>query len=87
MAHRNILNIRDENLDNSIYRIMPIEHLLEILDIRMLTLVKPEMWGDPFENLLLSGSARTADGEVVDFAPIRESVYAYQDDWDMRSGR
>lgn len=54
---------------------MPIHRLLEIFEIEKLTLVKPEKWDDPFENLLLKGTASTSTGEIVDFSPIRDSVY------------
>ncbi|MGH1430678.1 MAG: DUF2971 domain-containing protein [Neptuniibacter sp.] len=75
MAYQDTLNIARKDLDKEIYRIMPIHRLLEAFDIGKLTLVKPEKWDDPFENLLLKGTAKTTDGEIVDFSPIRDSVY------------
>ncbi len=75
MAYQDTLNIKSEDLDRKIYRIMPIHRLLEAFGIEKLTLVKPEKWDDPFENLLLKGTAKTSEGEVLDFAPIRDSVY------------
>jgi len=75
MAYQDKLNIKEEDLDKEIYRIMPIHRLLEIFDIEKLTLVKPEMWDDPFENLLLKGTAKTSDGKIVDFRSISDSVY------------
>lgn len=75
MAYQDKLNIKDEDLDKEIYRIMPIHRLLEVFETRRLTLVKPSMWDDPFENLLLNGTAKTSDGEVGDFSSIRDAVY------------
>ena len=75
MAYQDTLNIEEQDLDREIYRIMPIHRLLEAFAIGKLTLVKPEKWDDPFENLLLKGTAKTTDGEVLNFAPIRDSVY------------
>jgi hypothetical protein len=63
LAYQDILNIKDEDLDKEIYRIMPIHQLLEIFETKQLTLVKPSMWDDPFENLLLNVS------------PVRDAVY------------
>ncbi len=75
MAYQDTLNIKRKDLDREIYRIMPIHRLLEAFDIEKLTLVKPEMWDDPFENLLLKGTAKTSEGEILDFAPMRDAVY------------
>ncbi len=75
MAYQDTLNIKEENLDKNIYRIMPIDRLLEAFDIQQLTLVKPEEWDGPFENLLLKVTVKTSDGEVLDFSSLRDSVY------------
>jgi hypothetical protein len=75
LAYQDILNIKDEDLDKEIYRIMPIHQLLEIFETKQLTLVKPSMWDDPFENLLLNGTVKTSDGEGGDVSPVRDAVY------------
>ncbi|MGF1713231.1 hypothetical protein L4C37_22055 [Vibrio kagoshimensis] len=75
MAYRDTLNIPEDKLDREIFRIMPIDRLLEIFTDNKLTLVKPKLWDDPFENMLLNGFAKTSEGELVDFVPMRESVY------------
>ncbi len=75
MSYQDTLNIKNKDLDREIYRIMPIHRLLEAFDIEKLTLVKPEMWDDPFENLLLKGTAKTSEGETLNFSPIRDAVY------------
>jgi hypothetical protein len=75
VAYQDTLNIKEKDLDREIYRIMPIHRLLEAFYINKLTLVKPEKWGDPFENLLLKGTAKNLEVEVLNFDSIRESVY------------
>ena len=75
MAYHDTLNISKKDLYRDIYRIMPIHRLLEIFQTKLLTLVPPLKRDDPFENLLLNGTAKTSEGEVADFGPIRDSVY------------
>lgn len=75
MAYRDTLNIANDKMDREIYRIMPIDKLLQIFEIKKLTLVKPKLWDDPFENMLLNGVGKTSNGEQVDFSLLRDSVY------------
>jgi hypothetical protein len=51
--------------DSSIYRIFSVERLLELFATRKLTLVKPAMWDDPFENFILKSKALFENGEKV----------------------
>jgi len=74
MAYRDNLNFTEKELDKEIYRIMPIHRLLEIFSIKKLTLVRPEYWDDPFENLLLK-SVLILDGEPCSLENIRVAVY------------
>lgn len=46
------INISDHQLDRNIYRIIPFDRFMEILDHGMNVLVRPILWDDPFENLL-----------------------------------
>jgi hypothetical protein len=73
MPDINYLNLEDTNLDTPIYRIMSIFRILQMLQSRSLCLVKPKLWDDPFENLLLSSEFLYGD-EKVTFAS-RDSVY------------
>jgi len=75
MSYTCKLNIEDEDLDKEIYRVMPIHRMLEILDHKELTLVNPERWDDPFENLLLKNASIMHEGKARDFKPIRDAVY------------
>lgn len=74
MAYKDTLNIQEKDLDREIYRIMPIYRLLEIFDEKKLTLLKPEKWDDPYENLLLKGKALIG-GEPTELSTLKESVY------------
>lgn len=74
MAYQDKLNIPEKDLDKAIYRIMPIHRLLEIFTINKLTLVKPESWDDPFENLLLKGEI-IIDGERGSLQSLRDTIY------------
>lgn len=71
-----ILNFGDEfNLDSPVYRIFPINRLVELFNEKQNTLVKPLMWDDPFENLIFKQSAVLQNGVKVRFDSIREKFY------------
>ncbi len=46
------LNISDDLLDENIYRIIPFDRFMEMLEYRINVFIKPHLWDDPFENLL-----------------------------------
>ncbi|HKI55431.1 MAG TPA: DUF2971 domain-containing protein [Anaerolineales bacterium] len=71
----NYINLKSEELDKPIYRIMPVQRLLQCLDTNKLVLVPPRKWDDPFENLLLSAQVETSSGELGNMAPMRDSIY------------
>lgn len=73
MSFNNYINLKD-SLDKPIYRIMPINRFLQMLEDKKLTLVKPKKWDDPFENALLNCDIETPDGEIVSFS-AKDSVY------------
>jgi len=72
---KNYLNIPKGKRSRPIYRIMPIHRLLEIFNLGKMTLVKPEMWDDPFENWLLKSYGKTVNGELASFSNLRKSLY------------
>jgi hypothetical protein len=74
MTYRNFIKLDSEALDKPVYRIMPIHRLLQSLESKTLTLVKPKKWDDPFENALLASAFETSDGEQTTFA-AKDSVY------------
>ena len=74
MAYRNYINIDDSLLDRPVYRIMSMQRLLEALKKEQLSLVKPKLWDDPFENALLASAFEFPDGERVSFS-AKDAVY------------
>jgi hypothetical protein len=52
---RNLINYHPSLLDKNIYRVMPVHRLFELFESHELTLVQPNKWDDPFENLVLAG--------------------------------
>lgn len=58
----NIIGL-DEN--QTIYRIYKYEHLIDLLVRKRNTLVKPEKWNDPFENLLYKTPYPTKKGALL----------------------
>lgn len=71
-----ILNFpQDIDMKQSVYRVFPINRLLQLFKEKKNTLVKPSMWDDPFENVLLQQQAKTKEGIPVSFRPVREQFY------------
>lgn len=74
MPAHNYINLEESLFDKPIYRIMPIQRVLQILEDKQLVLVKPKKWDDPFENALLASAFEMENGEKTSFA-AKESVY------------
>ena len=75
MPDLNYINLADDELDQSIYRIMPVDRLLQCLDEKQLVLVPPSKWCDPFENWLLRSKVILSTGEIGDMNGIHDKVY------------
>jgi len=75
MPYNNFLHLLAADLDKPVYRIMPLNRLVECLTIKKLTLIKPKKWDDPFENWLLSATVKAASGELGTMEPIRNAVF------------
>jgi len=63
----------DAWIDRPIYRIFPISRFIQVLTTNTLTLVKPKLWDDPFENALLSSTFMMGE-ETTTFA-AKDAVY------------
>ena len=72
---RCVLNLDGVKLDTPVYRVYPIDRLIQLLTDKKNTLVKPAMWDDPFENLVFQQTATMSTGETVSFDGIREKYY------------
>lgn len=62
-----LINLKDADLDKSIYRIISLERLLELFVIKKNTLVRPTKWPDTFENFILKSKVRRSSGEIVQY--------------------
>ena len=69
----NAINIDD--LDETIYRIFPINWFTDLIKTRTNGLVNPAKWDDPFENFFLKNMAALPDGTIVSLASISEGWY------------
>jgi len=63
----NLIFLTEEDLDKPVYRIFSFERLREIFDEKILTLVKPKKWDDPFENFILKAEGQMNDGRPFGF--------------------
>ena len=74
MNSSNNIGIAEAELDQPIYRIFSLERFFQVLHKKQLTLVKPHLWDDPFENVLLKSEFKTASNETAVFE-AHDSVY------------
>ncbi len=49
-AKHSLVNL--ENDETAIYRLIEVHHLFELFESKLLTLVAPKLWDDPYENFL-----------------------------------
>lgn len=71
----NLINIKADESEQYIYRIMPIDRLLESFENQSLALVEPAKWDDPFENLLLKGLVPHSSNDAITSKLFRNSIY------------
>lgn len=70
MLHR--LNRKDENMlhisaDEEIYRIFSLNQFIKAVRMQRLTMVKPWLWEDPFENFLSKSTGYNRKGKIISF--------------------
>jgi hypothetical protein len=70
----NLVFLTEEDLDKPIYRIFSFQRLEKIFKERKLTLVKPKLWDDPFENFILNSTGRLPDGRQFQMG-FRDNFY------------
>lgn len=70
----NIISLTDPGV--ALTRVYSAKYFRKALNDRCLTLVKPEAWDDPFENILLKCSVRTLDGRTISLNALRGTLYA-----------
>ena len=72
---RCVLNFNSIDPETPVFRVFPIERLIELFKLKKNTLVKPILWDDPFENVIFQQSAEMKNGQKVSFSSIREKYY------------
>lgn len=70
----NSFNLEAKDLDIPIYRVFKIRHLRNTLTKRKNTLVRPSLWDDPFENVLLNVPFYM-NNEEISVEIIRDMIY------------
>lgn len=74
MNNDNLIFLTDEDLDRNIYRVFSFGRLKEIFESKQITLVKPKLWDDPFENFILNSTGVLPDGREFQIG-FRDSFY------------
>jgi hypothetical protein len=70
----NAINLEAKDLDQSIYRIVPIKRLVEMFVNRRNGLVKPRKWQDPFENFVFKNRFVLPTGKTLR-PPMADSFF------------
>lgn len=74
MQNVNLIFLTDDELDKNIYRVFSFDRLKEIFETNKITLVKPKLWDDPFENFILNSTGVLPDGREFQIG-FRHSFY------------
>jgi Protein of unknown function (DUF2971) len=72
--NKNFLNLIKDEFDLPIYRVFTRTRFMEMFDSKKLTLVRPKLWDDPFENFMLNAIGELKGGLKFQ-AAIREQLY------------
>lgn len=70
----NLIFLKEKELDKPIFRIFNFDRLTEIFSEKKLTLVKPKLWDDPFENFILNSTGVLPDGRCFTIG-FRDNYY------------
>ena len=74
MNKKNIINLRDEEVNKHVYRVMSLRRFYELFSNQENVLVRPSKWEDPFENFILNAQVRLSDGTIAKFG-FRNDFY------------
>jgi hypothetical protein len=69
-----LINLESQDRAVPIYRVYDIPRLLEICTLNMNTLVKPELWDDPFENFILKVAIKESGGAGY-YTPVKDGFF------------
>jgi hypothetical protein len=78
----NAINFERISLDKPIFRIIPMQRLIELFKSQSNVLVKPSLWQDPYENYVLNGKFQLPNGSLIN-PPMRNSFFAQC--WSLKS--
>jgi hypothetical protein len=76
MTHINSINLTPKELTHPVYRVMSFTRFIELLQRQELTLVRPHMWEDPFENYLYSFMQKKHLGTYKGLSRYGEDLFA-----------
>lgn len=68
-------NVWDVDLDTPVYRLFSEERFFDMLQAQQLTLVRTNLWQDPFENFLLRATWETRNGNPIEVHDLRDRYY------------
>jgi hypothetical protein len=71
---KQLIFLTEADLDRYVYRVFSFKRLEEMFQEKKLTLVKPKLWDDPFENFILNSKGKTKSGETFEMA-FRNNFY------------
>jgi hypothetical protein len=74
MNETNFIDFERGELKKPIFRVFSYCRFVEMLANRRLTLVKPKLWDDPFENFILQSRFRLPEGTIITLA-ASEQLY------------
>ena len=70
-----LINLKEVDKESKIFRILSFTNFLELLSKSKITLVKPKLWDDPFENFLFKQTIHNEAGEEISLSKIEERFY------------
>ncbi len=68
-------HIKEEEKTKSIFKVLPLTRLLQVLSSNEFGYVKPALWDDPFENFLLQQEVEIADGSSYSLKRFTENTF------------
>ncbi len=72
--NNNFINLNDNQKDKPLFRVFSVQRLFEMFTNRKLTLVKPSLWDDPFENYMMNSTGELENGQLFTIG-FREHFY------------
>ena len=71
---QNFLNLTKKEIDQPIFRIIPIHRLFELFSENVNILVNPKLWDDPFENFIMNSTIKFKSGIGLGIG-FKENLY------------